>query len=53
MSRTRDEEMKRAMEFLDAKLALPKDEFEKWANELLDKGNRHYVERRKRRHQAR
>jgi hypothetical protein len=44
-----DEETKHAIEFLDAKLALPKAEFEKWANELLDKAHEHYVERRKRR----
>ena len=44
-----EEEMKHAMEFLDAKLALPKAEFEKWANDLLDKAHGHYVERRKRR----
>jgi hypothetical protein len=44
-----EEEMRHAMEFLDAKLALPKAEFEKWANELLDKARGHYVERRKRR----
>lgn len=46
---TLDEETKRAMEFLDAKLALPKAEFEKWANEMLDKAHGHYVEQRKRR----
>ena len=43
-----EEEMKHAMEFLDAKLALPRAEFEKWANELLDSGHGHYVGRRKR-----
>ena len=44
-----EDEMKHAMEFLDAKLALPKAEFEKWANELLDRSHRHYVGRRKER----
>ena len=40
------------MVFLEGKLALPKAEFEKWANELLDKANSHHVERRRRRLRA-
>jgi len=49
MEPTIDEETKEALEFLKTKLALPKPEFEKWANELLDKAHGHYVERRRRR----
>ena len=44
-----EEELKHALEFIDAKLALPPTEFEKWANELLDKAHGYHVGRRKRR----
>lgn len=47
-----EDEMKRVMESIDAKLALPPAEFEKWANEVLDRSHKHYVERRRRRRSA-
>ena len=44
-----EKEMEEAREYLRAKLALPKPEFEKWANELLDKAHQHHVGHGKRR----
>ena len=44
-----EEETKRAVEFVRRMNRAPQVEFERWANEALDRSHRHYVERRKRR----
>ncbi len=43
-----DEEIKEDIEFLRSKMADPA-EFERWANDLLDRAHGHNVERRHRR----
>ena len=48
MNTASEEELKEAIEFLRAKMADPA-EFERWANELLDKSVAHNVERKHRR----
>ena len=47
-----EEEMKRVLEYVDRINRLPPAEFERWANDVLDRSHRHYVERRRRRRSA-
>jgi hypothetical protein len=47
-----EEEMKRVIEFVERINRAPKAEFERWANEVLDRSHKHYVERRRRRRSA-
>ena len=44
-----EEETKRAIEFVGRMNRAPQAEFERWANDVLDRSHRHHVERRKRR----
>jgi hypothetical protein len=45
-----EEETRHAVEFVRRMNRAPETEFERWANEVLDRSHRHHVERRKRRH---